>query len=50
MYPLDFSTVSEQESNKVEKIIIDELEKARPNFSFISEERGFKKNKALDYQ
>ena len=30
---------------KTEKIIIDELEKARPNFSFISEERGIKKNK-----
>ena len=30
---------------KTEKIIIEELEKARPNFSFISEERGIKKNK-----
>ena len=30
---------------KTEKIIINELEKARPNFSFISEERGIKKNK-----
>ena len=30
---------------KAEKIIIEELEKARPNFSFISEERGIKKNK-----
>ena len=34
---------------KVEKIIIDELEKARPNFSFISEERGLKKNKDTDH-
>ena len=33
---------------KTEKIIIDELEKARPNFSFISEERGIKKNKDLE--
>ncbi len=30
---------------KAEKIIIEELERARPNFSFISEERGIKKNK-----
>ena len=30
---------------KTEKIIIEELEKARPNFSFISEERGIKNNK-----
>ena len=30
---------------KAEKIIIEELEKARPYFSFISEERGIKKNK-----
>ena len=29
---------------KVEKIIIDELKKARPDFSFISEENGVKKN------
>ena len=28
---------------KIEKIIIEELGKARPNFSFISEERGQKK-------
>ena len=34
---------------KVENIIIDELEKARPNFSFISEERGSKKNKDTDH-
>ena len=30
---------------KVEKIIIDELKKARPDFSLISEENGVKKNK-----
>ena len=30
---------------KVEKIIIEELKKARPDFSFISEENGIKKNK-----
>ena len=30
---------------KVEKIIIEELKKARPDFSFISEENGVKKNK-----
>jgi len=30
---------------KVEKIIIDELKKARPDFSFISEENGIKNNK-----
>ena len=30
---------------KTEKIIIDELTKARPNFSIISEENGVKKNK-----
>ena len=29
---------------KAEKIIIEELERARPNFSFISEERGIKKD------
>ena len=33
---------------KIEKIIIEELEKARPNFSFISEERGQKKNKDIE--
>ena len=33
---------------KMEKIIIEELEKARPNFSFISEERGQKKNKDIE--
>ena len=40
--PSDFVTNSDL---KAEKIIIEELEKARPNFSFISEEKGVKKNK-----
>ena len=40
--PSDFVTNSDL---KVEKIIIEELEKARPNFSFISEEKGIKINK-----
>ncbi len=40
--PSDFVTNSDL---KAEKIIIEELEKARPNFSFISEEKGIKKNK-----
>ena len=40
--PSDFVTNSDL---KVEKIIIEELEKARPNFSFISEEKGIIKNK-----
>ena len=40
--PSDFVTNSDLKS---EKIIIEELEKARPNFSFISEENGIKKNK-----
>ena len=35
--PKDFVTNSDL---KVEKIIIEELRKARPNFSFISEEKG----------
>ena len=30
---------------KVEKIIINELKKARPNYSIISEENGIEKNK-----
>ena len=30
---------------KIEKIIIEELKKARPDFSFITEENGIKKNK-----
>ena len=40
--PSDFVTNSDL---KVEKIIIEELEKARPNFSFISEEIGIKRNR-----
>ena len=40
--PLDFVTNSE---GKVEKIIIEELKKARPNYSFISEENGIENNK-----
>ena len=40
--PADFVTNSDF---KVEKIIIDELEKARPTYSFISEEKGIKNNK-----
>ena len=40
--PRDFVTNSDL---KAEKIIIEELEKARPNYSFISEERGIKTNK-----
>ena len=40
--PKDFVTNSDL---KVEKIILDELEKARPTYSFISEEKGIKKNK-----
>ena len=35
--PTDFVTNSDI---KVEKIIIDELKKARPNYSFITEENG----------
>ena len=40
--PLDFVTNSDL---KVEKIIIDELKKAKPNYSIISEENGVEKNK-----
>ena len=40
--PKDFVTNSDL---KVEKIILEELEKARPTYSFISEEKGIKKNK-----
>ncbi len=40
--PVDFVTNADI---KAEKIIIEELEKARPNFSIISEENGIKKNK-----
>ena len=37
--PSDFVTNSDL---KVEKIILDELKKARPNYSIISEENGIK--------
>ena len=40
--PTDFVTNSDL---KAEKIIIDELKKARPNFSIISEEHGIENNK-----
>ena len=40
--PTDFVTNSDL---KVEKIIIEELEKARPTYSLISEEKGIKNNK-----
>ena len=40
--PFDFVTNSDL---KVEKIIIDELKKAKPNYSIISEENGVEKNK-----
>ena len=40
--PLDFVTNSDL---RAEKVIIDELKKAKPNFSILSEEVGFKKNK-----
>ena len=40
--PADFVTNSDL---KVEKILIEELKKARPNYSIISEENGFEKNK-----
>ncbi len=40
--PKDFVTNSDI---KVEKIIIEELKKARPNYSIISEENGVEKNK-----
>ena len=40
--PLDFVTNSDL---KTEKIIIGELEKARPDYSIISEEIGIKNNK-----
>ena len=43
--PADFVTNSDI---KVEKIIIDELKKARPNYSIISEENGKKINKDDD--
>ena len=40
--PTDFVTNADL---KTEKIIIDELKKARPNYSLISEENGIEKNK-----
>ena len=40
--PSDFVTNADL---RAEKIIIDELKKAKPNFSILSEELGFKKNK-----
>ena len=43
--PKDFVTNSDL---KTEKIIIDELKKARPNYSFISEEKGKKDNKDIN--
>ena len=43
--PLDFVTNSDL---RAEKIIIEELKKAKPNFSIISEENGIKKNKDED--
>ena len=43
--PSDFVTNADF---KAEKIIIDELKKAKPNFSILSEEVGFKKNKDTD--
>ena len=43
--PKDFVTNSDV---KIEKIIIEELNKARPSYSVLSEEKGFKKNKDQD--
>ena len=43
--PKDFVTNSDM---KTEKIIIEELKKARPNYSFISEENGSKNNKDIN--
>jgi len=43
--PSDFVTNSDL---KVEKIIIEELKKAKPNYSIISEENGIEKNKDKD--
>ena len=43
--PKDFVTNSDI---KAEKIIIEELRKARPNYSIISEEKGIEKNKDLN--
>ena len=43
--PSDFVTNSDM---KAEKIIIEELKKARPNYSIISEENGIKHGKDKD--
>tara|TARA_B100001142_G_scaffold287469_1_gene303052 strand:+ start:903 stop:1643 length:741 start_codon:yes stop_codon:yes gene_type:complete len=43
--PADFVTNSDL---KTEKIIIEELKKAKPNYSIISEENGIEKNKDAD--
>ena len=43
--PSDFVTNSDL---RVEKIIIEELKKAKPNYSIISEENGIEKNKDKD--
>tara|TARA_B100001057_G_scaffold418286_1_gene437429 strand:+ start:125 stop:865 length:741 start_codon:yes stop_codon:yes gene_type:complete len=43
--PLDFVTNSDL---KAEQIIIEELKKAKPNYSLISEENGIEKNKDKD--
>tara|TARA_B100000963_G_scaffold246147_1_gene215515 strand:+ start:1222 stop:1962 length:741 start_codon:yes stop_codon:yes gene_type:complete len=43
--PRDFVTNSDV---KVEKIIIEELKKARPNYSFITEENGTENNQDMD--
>ena len=43
--PTDFVTNSDL---KAEKIIIEELKKARPNYSFVSEENGIENNKDKD--
>ena len=40
--PADFVTNSDL---KAEKIIIEELKKAKPNYSILSEENGIEKNK-----
>ena len=44
--PADFVTNSDL---KTEKIIIDELKKAKPNYSILSEENGYKENKDNNY-
>ena len=43
--PTDFVTNSDL---KTEKIIIEELKKAKPHYSIISEEKGIEKNKDID--